>query len=113
MLAQIKSRGVYSTLLQTNINHIRTDMESLSSHQTTVAHSQETNRTAVECELCPALKKLEEIAVRKYGTYRGLAQRSDDSQETFHPVATNFIHASQLIMKAALRDTQRIANNAK
>lgn len=83
------------------------------SHSPSVAHSQEISvRTAVECELCPALRRLEEIAIRKYGTYRGLAERADNSGTEFHPVATNFIHASQLITKAALRDTQRIANSA-
>lgn len=86
-------------------------MESIA-HSASVAHSQETNKTVIECELCPALKRLEEIAIRKYGTYRGLAERADNSGTEFHPVATNFIHASQLITKAALRDTQRIANSA-
>ncbi len=69
--------------------------------------SSERKEGQVACELCPKLSELEKIAKRKYASWTVQAQRSDDAQETYDPLATNFIHASHLVMTAVLRSTQR------
>lgn len=67
----------------------------------------DTRKSVLECELCPALSRLEGFAKRKYASYRGLAQREDDKQEVYDPLATNFLRASQLVVQAVLRSTQK------
>ena len=70
------------------------------------------SKERVPCELCPALIKLEALAERKYASWKVQAQRSDDAQEKYDPLATNFIQASKLAMRAVLRSTQRSMDQA-
>jgi hypothetical protein len=74
--------------------------------------SSERNEGQAACELCPRLSGLEKIAERKYASWTVQAQRSDDAQEVYDPLATNFIRASDLAMRAVLRSTQRSMDQA-
>lgn len=65
-----------------------------------------------ECELCPKLQNLEKIAHDKYAKYRGLAERDDNKQEKYDPLASGFLKASELMVKAVLRDVQRELDHA-
>lgn len=62
---------------------------------------------SVPCDLCPSLQALEEFAKKKYASYRGLAERNDNKQKVYDPLATNFLQASQLLVQAVLRSTQK------
>ncbi len=68
--------------------------------------SQDSQKLTPDVSLCAKLQMLENFAKKKYESYIGIVQASDDAQERFTSSATNFLHASHLIMEAVLRVTE-------
>lgn len=78
----------------------------MTSHIQVHAEIQDTISQNSDVSLCTKLQALENFAKKKYESYIGIVQASDDAQERFTSSATNFLHASHLIMEAVLRVTE-------
>ena len=94
-----------------DINHIIFFRNVMTSHTQAHAEMQDTinqdgQKLTADVSLCAKLQTLENFAKKKYESYIGIVQASDDAQERFTSSATNFLHASHLIMEAVLRVTE-------